>query len=86
LVAGAHRRLRKVAIAELDPDVKKKGVSALSKLLMSQDPDPEGLIFLQQVAAKYHAKVPEAKQALDCMLNIRVLLSAGKQTAQLEAY
>lgn len=78
--------LQKVVSAEIDEDLKKKGSSALQLLLMGQDPDAEGLTYLQQVAAKYHQKVPEAKHALDCMESILILQAAGKDTAKIDEY
>lgn len=78
--------LQKVADAEMDPEVKALGSRSLQLLLMAQEPEAEGLTYLQQVAAKYHQKVPEAKDALDCMENILLLQAVGKETAKIEEY
>ena len=78
--------LQKVASAELDNDLKKKGSSALQLLLMGQKPDAEGLTYLRSIVQKYHEKVPASKHALDCMENILILQAAGKETAKIDEY
>ena len=78
--------MQKVADNEVDQDIAKKAQSALQSLLMGQEPDLEGLNYLRKTASKYHQKVPEAKEALDCMENILVLQAAGKSTAKIEEF